>query len=110
MMLAKHLDIYWSGTVGTISAGADVGGCYQVRCTDRTNGKLIAHHDDNDDQPFIFARVLLPEVHLVGWLWGAEAKRQEFWREDVPHPAFFAWPLHDMDNLPSRDVVKTRRS
>ena len=105
MMVAKHLDYFWSGTIGTVKAVADVGPCFQVRATDHPHGKLIAYPEDNDRQPYILARVLLPDVHLVGWLWGAEAKQKQFWRTDVRSPAFFAWPVHDMDELPSEAAV-----
>jgi hypothetical protein len=108
MMLAKHLGVFWSGTVGTIRASADVADCYQVRATDLPYGKLIVHPPDNDTQPFVLARVILPDVHLVGWLWGKEAKSQSFWRTDVPYPAFFAWPVHDMETLPDQTAVKAR--
>jgi hypothetical protein len=107
--LAQHLGVFWSGTVGTVHASADVAGCYQVRATERASGRLIAHDDDNDLQPFILARVMLPEVHLVGWLWGHEAKLAKFWRADVPHPAYFAWPVHDMATLPNEAEVKAYR-
>jgi hypothetical protein len=43
MMLAKHLDYFWSGTIGTVKASADVGPCYQVRATDHPKGKLLAN-------------------------------------------------------------------
>jgi hypothetical protein len=109
LTLARHLDVFWSGTIGTINAVADVGGCYQVRATDRRNGKLITHKKDNNDQPFVLAYVLLPDVHLVGWLWGSEAKFPGFWREDVPHPAYFAWPVHEIETLPDRATVRARQ-
>lgn len=108
MMLAKRLGVYWSGTIGTVRAEADVGRCYQVRATDHPNGKLIVHPEDKDHQPFVLARVLLPDVHLVGWLWGDEAKFPAHWRTDVRYPAFFAWPVHDMETLPDEATVLAR--
>lgn len=105
-MLAKHLGVFWSGTVGTIKAPGDVAGCYQVKATDLRFGKLIVQEQHDPWQPYVLARVRLPEVHLVGWLWGHEAKQDKFWRIDVPYPAFFAWPLHDMETLPTQDEIK----
>ena len=107
--LARYLGVFWSGTIGTVHASADVGGCYQVRATERQSGKLIAHDDDKDEQPFVLARVLLPDVHLVGWLWGHEAKQSKFWRTDVPYPAFFAWPVRDIKTLPDEAAVRAYR-
>jgi hypothetical protein len=109
-MLARHRNVFWSGTVGTVHASADVDDCYQVRATDLAYGKLITHPDDHDCQPYILARVLLPDVHLVGWLWGHEAKSKRFWREDVPYPAYFAWPVRDMETLPDKTTVKAYRA
>ena len=107
-MTAKHLGVYWSGDIDKIDGAADVGECYQVRATDLRNGKLITHPKDNGHQPFILARILLPDVHLVGWLWGHEAKRQEFWKtENMRYPAFVAWPVHDMATLPHEGAVST---
>lgn len=110
MMLAKHCQIFWSGTIGTIKASADVGECYQVRATALRHGRLRAHPEDNDNQPFVLARILLPEVHLVGWLWGNEIKRPEHWRTDVPWPAYFAWPVRDMATLPDEATVRARQA
>jgi hypothetical protein len=104
--LAKHLGVYWDGTIGTVDAPCDVGGCYQVKATDLALGKLITKRKDNDRQPFVLARVSLPKVTLVGWLWGYETKKEQNWREDVAEPAFFSWPLHDMKALPSQAAVK----
>jgi hypothetical protein len=101
MMLAKHLDRFWAGAFG----GPDVGQCYQVRATDHPLGKLICHPEDADDQPFVLARILLPEVHLVGWLWGHEAKFPGYWCTDYGRPAFFAWPVQDMETLPTEAEV-----
>jgi hypothetical protein len=110
MMLAKHRNLFWTGTVGTVRASADVGGYLQVRATELRHGKLIAHPPDKDYQPFVLARILLPEVHLVGWLWGGEAKQKKFWRDDVARPAFFAWPVRDMETLPDEVAVRARQA
>jgi len=107
MMLAKYLGIYWAGAIGDKLA-ADVGKYYQVRATDHPYGKLIAHPSDVDWQPFVLARILLPEVHLVGWLWGGDAKQDEFWKTDVREPAFFAFPVNGMETLPDEDAIEQR--
>jgi hypothetical protein len=115
-MLAKHKGVFWSGSVGEIYS-ADVGGCYQVRATNLSEGQLILHKtvydkdgkiikEDKDWQPFVLARILLPEIHLVGWSWGWEGKQEKHWRtQGVRYPAYFSMPEHDMATLPSEAEV-----
>ena len=100
MMLAKYRNVFWSGTIGTTCAAADVGLIYQVRATAHRDGKLLLRPGDKADQPYVLARVLLPDVNLVGWLWGHEAMLPIHQRENERGTVFLAWPLHDMETLP----------
>lgn len=86
--LAKHLDMFWSGTLGNILA-ADVGAHLQVRTTAYRDGHLLLHQPDNDDQPFVLAVIKLPKVMLVGWSFARDGKREEFWRPGIDRPCFF---------------------
>jgi hypothetical protein len=101
---AKHLDMFWAGAIGNYDA-ADVGEFYEVRATEWPNGKLILHPDDPDDAPHILARVTDNKVTLVGWVYGHEGKRPEYWTTVAGHPnrpAFFVPNdvLHDMAEIP----------
>jgi hypothetical protein len=66
----------------------DVSGL-EVRATPRLDGALIVHDSDRDEAPFILVRFRVPRFHVPGWIMGADAKRAEWWRTDVPHPAYF---------------------
>lgn len=60
---------------------------------------------DKPGDYFVCARVMLPQVHLVGWMLGRDAQDQKYWKA-LParpnRPAFFVDndDLHSMDDLP----------
>lgn len=104
MALAKHLDRFWSATIGDVTS-ADVGTFYQVRATEWANGRLILHPEDKDDQPYVLARVRENIVTLVGWVYARDGKRQDYWSAPPTNPdrlAFFVpnGALHDMTEIP----------
>ena len=105
MMLAKHLNLYWAGAIGNKKA-PDVSRYYQVRGTCRRDGRLIVHPPDEDHLPFVLARVLLPEVHLVGWQYGRLAKVLAG-NMTGPRPAYFVETadLEDMKTLPTESEL-----
>lgn len=90
--VSKYLGVYWSGNVGNYGA-KDVAG-YQVRAT--TLGArwgMILHPQvrpggkgDHDADVFIAAHIdtsTYKTVHLLGWCYGRQGKRQSFWRDDT---------------------------
>jgi hypothetical protein len=95
LALAKCLDRFWNGAFGSLSA-ADVARQYQVRASayNGPNAGLILHPGDNDQQAFVKVLVRLPQVTLIGWLFGRDGKQDRFWTELqagrpcylVPHP------------------------
>ena len=110
MGLAKHLDRFWSGAIGNYGA-ADVGLHHQVRSTEWAGGRLILHPDDSDAMPYVLARVRQNKVMLVGWVYGHEGKRQDWWSAPQAHPnrvAFFVPndELHDITELPSKALTE----
>jgi len=111
--VAKYRNVFWSGALGNLAA-PDVGAKIQVRATTYPQGRLVVHKpiDDNGregDDPadyFILARVLLPQVHLVGWLRGDEAQQSKYWKAlptQPNRPAFFVDndDVRSMSELPS---------
>ena len=100
--LAKWKNRFWlGGRVGDI----DVDSCYEARACCRPQHSMMLHPWDKDELPYVNALVLrheLPCVTLRGWVYGAEGKQPEFWRDDVPRPAFFvpAGTLWSMSQLP----------
>lgn len=100
LALALHTGVPWPNA----SKAGDVGP-YEVRASD-SGASLITHPADADGKPYVMAHVgELPRLALLGWAWGRETKRPEFWRTRpaVPSAAYFTpWAmLRDMDTLPS---------
>lgn len=85
--VAKCLGLYWPGATNA-SHGGDVGR-FEVRWTSRDDGSLIVKPKDPDDRPYILVVGGPKRFELVGWLDGKEAKQPQYWRDDVPIPAWF---------------------
>lgn len=82
------LDKSWRGT-GTIGSD-DISSKIQVRSTDRANGRLIVHPDDDDKHRFVLVVGQFPDFGVPGWIFGRDAKRQEWWQDPTGNrPAFF---------------------
>lgn len=84
--VGKALGIFWGGDVNTFKA-PDLEG-WQVRATDRPGGCLIVRPKDRDGDRFILVIVSIPVFDVVGWIYGREAKRPEWFRDSGP-PAWF---------------------
>lgn len=84
---------------------ADIGGKYQLRSTRLAWGNLILHPDpkDNVEQVFVLARLAgLPRVELVGWIYGRDGKKPEFWRTKLRSPCFiYTGRLNCMGEIPN---------
>lgn len=113
LALAKSRNCFWNGAHGDYDA-ADVGDFYEVRGTMHRNGRLRLHDTDKDDKPYVHARLRYEiaekrcYVDLVGWMYGYEGKRREFWTD--PQPGRFAYfvpdqKLHDMTELPISEGI-----
>lgn len=108
LTVAKHFGVFWNGSFRDLGA-VDVGERYQVRASDYDgpNAGLILHPPDNDAQVFIKAFVHLPQVTLMGWMLGREAKQTRFWTEKLKkgRPGFLVVHelLHGMDELTPQD-------
>ena len=99
-VVAKHYGVFWSGALGNKQA-KDVGGA-QVRSTPISDGSLIVHKTDPDDDPFVLVCGLGPVFWIRGWLLGHEAKQDYYWRtHGVRQAAFFVPPseLRSVDTL-----------
>lgn len=70
----------------------DVANFCDVRTCRYDLGDLRVHPNDKDDRPYVLAIGVIPNFWIVGWLYGREAKRQEWWKSINPDrpPAFFA--------------------
>ena len=90
LAVAKFTGRTWLG-VG-IMRGDDVPGL-QVRTTRHATGRLLVRHDDDDAATFVLVTGRTPVFVIRGWLYGWEAKRDEWWGTPNPNgPALFCVP------------------
>lgn len=98
--VAKATGRYWDAVVRRPEdLAGDVGRGLQVRSTRRSNGSLIIHHSDPDDAAFVLVVAKPPVFNLVGWIRGRDGKHDEWWRADLPRPAFF---------VPQRELTRVQ--
>ena len=76
----------------------DVGDDIEVRTALKRTHSLAMHR--NDDQSLRYVLVLAhrsPIYVVAGWMWGHEMATPEFWRSDLPYPAWMVpqYELHD---------------
>jgi hypothetical protein len=90
MAVAKRFNVYWNASVDTFKL-PDVGPL-QVRSTRRSEGKLILHPEDSDDEVFILVTIYRDIYTLRGWILGKDGKQDGFWDDPAGgRPAFFVW-------------------
>jgi hypothetical protein len=77
---ARHLNLFWSGTVDEFKR-KDVGDLVEVRAITDASHSLLLHPKDGDAVPFVLALVQLPRVVLLGWAFAVAGKEQRYWRE-----------------------------
>lgn len=88
--VAKSVGAYHIGSVNTFHRVPDVLGDLEVRATARTDGCLIVRENDADDRAFVLVVGEAPSLRIAGYLFGHEAKKQEFLRNPHGHrPAWF---------------------
>lgn len=104
---AKGLGIYWQAIVGNPDA-PDVGP-YEVRTnTSQRWDDTLMHPRDKDDRAYIGVLAFPPDFEIMGWIWGWEAKRQEWWRDgEKGRPAFFVPrpALYPISTLPQIEAT-----
>lgn len=119
--VSKYLNLNWSGDFKSHAewlewrkTGHDV--CdFEVKTTSYKTGKLLVQSKNDDNSPYIL--VIVPKnlvellifgepveipVRLMGWLYGRDAKKEEFWMTEWRRPCF-AVPqkkLNSLDTLP----------
>lgn len=77
-------------SVNTFHRTPDCLGDVEVRSTAVPHGCLIVRDNDSDNRRYVLAIVNAPNVTLVGWITGGEAKQPEFLRDPHGHrPSWF---------------------
>lgn len=92
MAVAKYLNLFWSGMsdfIGAVDVGGENGA--EVRTRRKFWYELIVHHRDQDTRPHVLVTTEAPPVfRLMGWCYGHQGKREQFWNDPAGNrPAFF---------------------
>ena len=103
LAFAKAMGLYWGGQEGTFK-GPDVGG-FQVRTTFNPKGRLPWREGDSLDEMFVLVAGTPPDMEVVGWIIGHDAKRVG--NHENPNGGGWAWfvnqdqltPLNHPDDL-----------
>lgn len=106
LVVAKALGAYWNPRIDGPDRlrdperlYGDVLG-YQVRATERDDGRLILHDEDRDRAVFVLVTGAPPRLYIRGWIYGADGKASTTlqrvradWRAAyfVPHAALLPW-------------------
>jgi len=85
--VAKLFDTYWSGGMAKVDTDGDVARL-QVRASTLPHAGLIVYKDDPDEVPFVLVVGVPPRFVIPGWVIGADAKQDRYWRSDLHDPAF----------------------
>ena len=90
--VAKHLNVYFSGKGQR--GDKDVGD-YEVRTTDRANGRLLIRQTDSDDSFYLLCTGLNGTYQIHGGIHGRDAKQDKYWDASLPRPCW-AVPQSDL--------------
>ena len=75
--VAKHLEIYWSGSVNTFRMGGDVGD-YEVRSSGK-HREMPIRERDKDEHYYVKAFGSSPNFRILGYIKCADAKNPDWW-------------------------------
>jgi hypothetical protein len=78
---AKGLGIFWPALVDPGRAASDLEG-WEIRHTTRPDGCLIVRRYDDPERRYLLITGSRGRYHLAGWLYGHEARCDEWCRED----------------------------
>lgn len=101
MAVARVLNRYWNGSVGTFKQGGDVGQI-QVRTRSRDDYELIVRPNDRDSDWFVLVRGRTPTFQVIGYIKGEHAKRSEWLRTYGGRPPAYFVPDDSLKELVSR--------
>ena len=106
--VAKALDICWDGGVGTFTLPD--AGPFQVRHTERANGKMLLHPSDKDDEICVLVVGNYGTYTLHGWAVIGDVKLPEYWWDPKGgRPCYFVprEALRPMEEL--RSIINESR-
>jgi hypothetical protein len=95
--------IKWHALAKDIGHLPDLGDFVDVKGRSRSDYDLVVQRDDEDDFAFLLITAdRHPDYWIWGWLWGREAKQEQFWSDPKgARPAYFVSKdlLHSPDEL-----------
>jgi hypothetical protein len=106
----KAFGIEWDGKLFSNAdwkkwemAGGKDCGCFEVRSTKYAHGHMPLFEKDKNQYPYVLVTVKSEfEYIIVGWCWGAEGKKREFWA-DPAHSGkpYFCYPQSKLRSVES---------
>jgi hypothetical protein len=76
----KAFGIYWPASVNTFKR-ADVPPDIQIKTRSKASYDLIVRRNDDPDYRYVLVTGTAPAYQLRGWIWGREARQDEFLAE-----------------------------
>jgi hypothetical protein len=108
MAVAKATNRFWCGSLETFD-GDDVKGGIQVRYAKGADAHLIVRPTDANDHRFVLVTGAVPTFVVRGWVFGYEAKEEEWRRAPNGRPPCFMVPqtaLHAVELLCHEPVAR----
>ena len=99
LAVAKHLGMYWGGSVDTFKNEADLGESIEVRWRSKREWDLIVRPDDHDESLFVLVVGSCPVYTVVGAILGSEAKQEVWMQRHGGRPAAFFVPQKELSSL-----------
>lgn len=102
---ARWLNINWQPLVGELDTERGDVGEFQIKSSLNRDGHLYVRTQDPDHFVYVRCFVNLTQVELMGWAYGYDVKKQEFWKVEGVHKPCYAYPqsrLLTMDDLKHR--------
>lgn len=109
---ARALNVFWYPSVNTFHAVSDLPGGIEVRSTTKTTGRvsLIVRDNDPVDRVYVLVTGEPPDMNVVGWISGADARSDEFrCNPNGDRPAWFV-PVSRLApiNVLAEDIITDR--
>lgn len=103
MAAYKAVGRYWLPRTDLTKAKGGDGGPWDVRRRSKQHYDHLIRVNDAEDRAHIMVAGCCPRFRVVGWIWGHEARRDEWWHNHG-NREFAWWPpqeeLHDLSELP----------
>lgn len=99
MAYCKYRGQYWNASVNSFK-GADCGDNVQIRHTKLSNGSLIVREADNDNHYYVLVTGQAPNLNIIGWIKGSDAKQDAFKRAPNNRSGAYFVPQNKLNTFP----------